>query len=230
MPSLDAGDQLLGGRPAGGRLQRHVGHPLDRHVPGESAKAQPLDRPRPSSAGHPPVELVADQDAVADQVPGLAGARPRRRSRSVASPCSAVRSPVTCMSGEPYCRLPSLSEGGERRARVGGLVAERPVELGGVADGLVDGQPQVGRVDHQVVAAGLDRRAPPACRPAARAARRARRPSPSPSRSGTPSHGRPAGASVRMVSNRAVGCRPRRRSAPGAAGPAAGSWWCRQSA
>ena len=76
----------------------------------------------------------------------------------VARPCSTVRSPVTFMTGEPYCRVSELVEGGERRAGVVGLVAERAVELGGVADRLVDGQPEVRRVDDQVVAAGLDGR------------------------------------------------------------------------
>jgi hypothetical protein len=61
----------------------------------------------------------------------------------VARPCSAVRSPVTV----------ERREGG---AGVGGLVAERAVQFGGVADGLVDGQPQVGRVDDEVVQARLD--------------------------------------------------------------------------
>ena len=45
-----------------------------------------------------------------------------------------VRSPVTFMTGEPYCRVSELVDGRERRAGVVGLVAERPVELGGVAD------------------------------------------------------------------------------------------------
>ena len=89
----------------------------------------------------------------------------------VARPCSAVRSPVTFMSGGAVLQRAELVEGRERRAGVVGLVAERPVELGGVPDRLVDGQPEVGRVDHQVVAAGLDRRAPAASRRAARAAR-----------------------------------------------------------
>ena len=42
-------------------------------------------------------------------------------------------------------------------ASVGGLVAERPVELGGVPDRFVDGEPEVGRVDDEVVVARLDR-------------------------------------------------------------------------
>ena len=46
----------------------------------------------------------------------------------------------------------------ERGAGVVGLVAERPVELDRVPDRLVDGQPEVRRMDHQVVAAGLDGR------------------------------------------------------------------------
>ena len=86
-----------------------------------------------------------------------------------------------------------------------------------MADRLVDGQPQVRRVDDQVVAAGLDRRARPASRPAARAARPARRvPVPAPvAGHGRYSQPRPTGgASVRMVSNRplAVDRRPRSRS------------------
>ena len=42
---------------------------------------------------------------------------------------------------------------GEAGARVGGLVADGAVVLGGVPDGLVDGEPEVGRVDDQVVRA-----------------------------------------------------------------------------
>src|SRR5262249_6218482 len=49
-----------------------------------------------------------------------------------------------------------LVEGREAGAGVGRLVAEGAVQLGGVPDRLVDGQPQVRRVDDQVVAAGLD--------------------------------------------------------------------------
>jgi hypothetical protein len=62
------------------------------------------------------------------------------------------------MSGEPVLQVPELVDGGERGAGVGRLVAQRPVQLGGVADRLVDGQPQVRRVDDEVVAAGLHRR------------------------------------------------------------------------
>ena len=50
-----------------------------------------------------------------------------------------------------------LVEGGERGARVRGLVAERPIQLGGMPDGLVDGQEQIARVDDQVVVPGQHR-------------------------------------------------------------------------
>ena len=187
--------------PSGRGLQRHVGHPLDRHVAGGVGERAAVGPAEALQRRHPPVELVADQDAVRDDVPLLAG----DALVVVADRGQAVLDgPV---AGDVHHRRAVLQgaelvEGGERGAGVVGLVAERPVQLGGVPDRLVDGQPQVGRVDDQVVAARLDRRAPRASRPAARAARPARPPSPSRCRSGTPSRGRPAGASVRIVSNR----------------------------
>ena len=57
----------------------------------------------------------------------------------------------------PVLQAAELVQGGERRAGVGGLVAQRPVELGGVPDRLVDGEPEVGRGDNEVVLAWLDR-------------------------------------------------------------------------
>ena len=84
-------------------------------------------------------------------------ATPSSSQPTVDSPWTAVRSPVTFISGEPYCRRAELVDGGERRPGVGRLVAERAVELGGVPDRLVDGEEQVGRVDDEVVAAGLHR-------------------------------------------------------------------------
>src|SRR3954452_1698524 len=68
---VDPGNQLLGRRPVGSGLQRYVGHPPDRRMQrrvGEGATVGPgLTR----LARDPPVELVADQDAVLDDVPGL---------------------------------------------------------------------------------------------------------------------------------------------------------------
>src|SRR6202020_1304431 len=54
-----------------------------------------------------------------------------------------------------------LVEGGERGPGVGGLVADGAVELGGVPDGLVNGEPEVRRADHQVVRPRLHRRRRP---------------------------------------------------------------------
>ena len=156
MPSLDAGDQLLGGRAVRGRAA------ATRWPSAGSACGRASRRTRsrwtgsqPVQLRHPAVELVADQDAVLDQVPVLAG----DALVVVADGRQAVLDGA--VAGDVHDRRAVLQraelvEGGERRAGVGGLVAERPVQLGGVADRLVDGQPQVGRVDDQVVAAGLD--------------------------------------------------------------------------
>ena len=128
--------------------------------PEESANAQPLERP-PFSSGlhvaHRAVELVADQDAVADDVPALGlHALVVVADRGQAVLDGAVAGDVHDV-GAVLQRV-ELVVGRERRAGVVGLVAERAVELGGVADRLVDGQPEVRRVDDQVVAAGLDGR------------------------------------------------------------------------
>ena len=114
----------------------------------------------------------------------------------VARPCSAVRSPVTFISAEPYRSLPSWSKVAKEVPGVGRLVAERPVQLGGVADRLVDGQPQVGRVDDQVVRARPRRSARASSRRAAPGSAPARRPSPSrcPVRYSQP---RPTGGAMR---------------------------------
>ncbi len=156
---LDAGDQVVGRRAAGGRAERHVGHPLQRHVAGGVGERAPVGPAEALELRHPPVELVADEDAAGDEVPGLPG----DALVVVADGREAVhRGAVTddVHDRRPVPQAAELVEGGEGRARVGGLVAERPVELGGVPDRLVDRQPQVGRVDHQVVAVGLDRRGP----------------------------------------------------------------------
>ena len=106
---------------------------------------------------HRAVELVADQHAVADDVPALGlHALVVVADRGQAVLDGAVAGDVHDV-GAVLQRV-ELVVGRERRAGVVGLVAERPVQLGGVADRLVDGQPQVGGVDDQVVAAGLDGR------------------------------------------------------------------------
>ena len=197
--------------------------------PGESANAQPLDRPKPLQPGHPPVELVAGQHAAGDQVPGLGGDPLVVVADGGQPVLGASGRPVTCISGEPYCRRAQLVQGGERGARVGGLVAERPVQLGGVADRLVDGQPQVGRVDDQVVAAGLDRRRGQLLGQQLGQLRQLGGEVPA-------GAGQVLPAAAGRRRQRAHGLepaawpRPPPRSAPGAAGPAAGApWWPRRS-
>ena len=72
---------------------------------GERAAVGPA---QPAQPGDPPVELVAGQHAAGDQVPGL-----RRDALVVVADggqaVRAVRSPVTFITGEPYCRVPSWS-------------------------------------------------------------------------------------------------------------------------
>ena len=191
--ALDAGDEVLGraGRP---------GPAAARRWPSAAPARGPASR-RTRSRWSGPARA-------AGPCSGRSGSRPGRRRATMShcwpatpsssqptvdSPCSAVRSPVTFITGEPYCRRAELVDGGERRPGVGRLVAERPVELGGVPDRLVDGQPQVGRVDDQVVAAGLDRRRLRLLAQQLGDLGQLGAPVPAGRRSGTPSRGRPAG-------------------------------------
>ncbi len=149
--------------PSSGRLQRDVGHPLDGDVAGGVGVGAPVGAALPGircsqlrlHQAHRPVELVADQHAVPDDVPGL--------GLHALVVVADGREPVLdgAVAGDVHDRravleLAELVVGRERGAGVVGLVAERAVELGRVPDRLVDRQPQVRRVDHQVVAAGLD--------------------------------------------------------------------------
>ena len=121
-----------------------------------------------------------------------------------------------------------LVVGGERGAGVVGLVAQRPVQLGGVPDRLVDGEPQVGRVDHQVVACRPRRSARRAWRRAARGPRRARRRSPSVP-SVRYSQPRPTGGAIEAIESKIpalVGAH--RLEARAASAPAAAWSGCRR--
>ena len=124
---------------------------------GESAKAQPLEAPETAHRGDGPVELVADKDAVPDEVEGLSG-HPLVVDGHGGQPVGggAVTGDVHDLGA--VAQGPQLVEGGEGGPGVGRLVSHGPVQLGGVPDRLVDGEPQVGGVDDQVVAVGLDRR------------------------------------------------------------------------
>jgi hypothetical protein len=134
------GDELAGVRAVGGRFQRHVGHPLQRHVAGGVGERAAVGAAEVLELGHPPVQLVADEHAAGDQAPGLA----RHALVVIADRGQAVRDrPVAgdVHHVRPVLERPQLVERGEAGARVGGLVAEGTVELGRVADGLVDGEP-----------------------------------------------------------------------------------------
>ncbi len=155
MPSSTPAISSCGRRPALGRPERHVRHPLYRHVGGGVGERAAVGPAEPLHAGHPPVELVAGEHAARDEVPGLGG-----------DPLVVVADGGQAVPGGPVpgdvhhrgavLQAAELVRGSERGARVRGLVAERPVQFGRVADRLVDDQPQVAGVDDQVVAAGPD--------------------------------------------------------------------------
>src|SRR5918998_798069 len=134
--ALDAGDDLGGGGAVGCRLQRDVGHPLHRRVLRRVGEGTAVG---PGHAAHPrgvPVDLVADQHAVPDDVPLLAGDAlvvPADRRQPVRG--GAVAGDVHDLGA--VAEGAQLVDGGERGAGVGRLGAGRPVQFGGVADRLV---------------------------------------------------------------------------------------------
>src|SRR5918997_1280270 len=71
--ALDAGDDLRGGGAVLRRLQRDVGHPLHRRVLWGVGEGTAVGAVHAAQPGRVPVDLVADQHAVAHDVPPLAG-------------------------------------------------------------------------------------------------------------------------------------------------------------
>ena len=106
---------------------------------------------------HLPIELIADEHAVAHDVPRL-----RRHALVVVADGRQAVLDLAIARHVHHRRAElqrvELVERRERRARVVRLVAEHAIELGRVADRLVNRQPQVGRIDDDVVAARRDRR------------------------------------------------------------------------
>ena len=169
MPSSTRAIRSVGADVLGAGLQRHVGHPLDRHVVRRVGVRAAVGPGLPEPRREHPVQLIADEDAVAHQIPAL------RAHPFVVETDGGQAEFDGPVGGHVHHRRAvahraELVRGGERGARIGGLVADRPVVFGGVADGFVDGQPQVGRVDHQVGRARPSRWAPWSSRPAATAA------------------------------------------------------------
>ena len=137
--------------------QRHVRHALQRHAAGLIGERAAVRAAEALLVRHLPIELIADQHAVADDVPRL------RRDALVVVADGREAVLDLAIAGHVHHRRSELQrvqlvERRERRAGVVRLVAEHAIELGRVADRLVDRQPQVRRIDHEVVAARLDRR------------------------------------------------------------------------
>jgi hypothetical protein len=141
------------------RVQRYVRHALELHALPGIGVAAALRLLLADDVRLVADHLVVDQHAVLDQVPALgldalvvvADGAERVRLHLVGEDRDLVGAVLEVL------RLP-LVQRDEARARVVGLVAEHAVELERVADRLVDGEPKVRRVEHQVVLAGLDRR------------------------------------------------------------------------
>ena len=153
--ALDARDEVVGGDVLPGGLQRDVGHPLDRHVVRGVGERAAVGAGEAEAGGEGAVELVADEHAVADEVPlGGGDAVVVEADGGEAVVDRAVAGDVHEVGA--VAQRAELVGGGEAGARVGGLVADGAVVLGGVADRLVDGEPEVGRVDDQVVRARDD--------------------------------------------------------------------------
>ncbi|CAB4919919.1 unannotated protein [freshwater metagenome] len=127
--------------------QAHVRHPLNRGVLGGVGVGAPIAAGQAELPGHGAVELVADEHAVADEVPLLGG-------HPFVVPACGGEAELGCpVAGHVHERravlqAPELVGGGERGTRVVRLVAERAVELGRMADRLMDGKPEIRRIEH----------------------------------------------------------------------------------
>ena len=124
----------------GRRAKRDVGHALDRRVAGRVGKGTTVGPAEAHEARDPAVELITHEHAATNEVEAL-GLDPLvvvgDRCQAVGD--GAVTRHVHDLRAVGECA--ELVEGCERRPRVRRLVSHRPVELGGMADGLVDRQP-----------------------------------------------------------------------------------------
>ena len=99
--------------------------------------------------GEDSVQLITDEDTVAYQIPTLG-----RHTLGVVTDCGqaivdgAIGGDVHHRRSVPHGV--EFVRGRKRGAGIGGLIPDRPVVLGGMTDGLMDGQPQVRGVDHQI--------------------------------------------------------------------------------
>ena len=136
--------------------ERDVRHPLQRDVSGLIGERASVRSTEPLFVRHLPIELISDQHAVADDIPRL------RLDALVVVADGREAVLDLAIAGHVHHRRAELQrvelvERRERRARVVRLIAEHAIELSRVTDRLVDRQPQVRRIDDDVVAARRDR-------------------------------------------------------------------------
>ncbi|KAG1269824.1 hypothetical protein G6F65_013571 [Rhizopus arrhizus] len=140
------------------RRQRDIGHALELHAGPGIGIAAAVRCVAAEDVSFIAGGLVIDQDAVAHQVPAL-GLHP---FVVIADRAEAARLGLVGEEGDdvaaPAEPCIALVQRGEAGAGIVGFVAEHAVQFQRVADRLVDGQPGVRRVEHQVVLARLHRR------------------------------------------------------------------------
>ena len=152
-----AGDDVVERGLLRGRRERHaVGHPLERHRPEVLGVRRPARALLADPGSLLSRRLVSDEEAVLDDVEALrlltvvvVAARGEPARRGLVAVHREVRAAVA--------ELAELVGRRERRPREVGLVAHRAVELGRVADRLVNDEPQVRRGEDDVALSRLHR-------------------------------------------------------------------------
>ena len=101
--------------------------------------------------------LVIDQGAVLDQIPALG----LDAFIVVTDGAERVRLDLVGEQGDPVAAVLEFVlqfvDGGEAGTGIVGFITEDAVEFERMSDVFVDGQPQMGGIEHQIVLAGLDR-------------------------------------------------------------------------
>src|SRR6478735_10618852 len=134
---LHPGDQVLRGAAGRVGLQADVGHSLDGDVRGRVGVRAPVRARQTQPARERAVQLIADQDAAPDQIPGLPG-DPVVVESDGGQPVRHHPVAGDVHPGRPVGQPAQLVGRGERGSGIGGLVSDGPVVLGGVTDRLVD--------------------------------------------------------------------------------------------
>src|SRR5690554_1290966 len=155
---LDVPDHVLDRKLLPARRHRHVGHALELHGRPGVGVAAAVGFVLAQDVGLVADRLVIDQDAVADQVPALA----LHALVVIGDGAQAARLGLVGEDRHQFAAVLetflALVERGEAGTGVVGLVAEHAVQLQRMANRLVDGQPGVRGIEHQVVLPRVDRR------------------------------------------------------------------------